>query len=333
MRCQRCGKPITPLRQLTDREFCCEEHRKRGPLASASAFRDHDAEDILWLEEGNAEKKKANGKMATSLALVMLLIVGGLVAARMWMPESAVGGISPLAASLHDTSPAVGGPGAPPADGPSAQFMNWLEDRLPGEKPVRVRSEFGRGLTAWTGELRRGSRLPAWSIRDGVARPGALRLWKPTLRSRDYDLRFLGEIDRKAMSWTFRSTDSDNYYATRLSIGRPGDPNGSVLTRIIVQGAKTVARVELPMPVHLHPKRPYQLTVSVRGDSFLTLLDGSIIDDWTDRTFGAGGIGFYSEPGESASLHWVDFRERKGLLAKFLTTAFFFPPGMPVDGF
>jgi hypothetical protein len=269
--------------------------------------------------------------MATSLALVMLLMVGGLVAARIWLPEGRVGGVSPLAGALADISPmqAGSGRGMPPEDGLSARAMNWIEDRLPGGRPVRVRSDFGRGFSQWTGELAAAGRAAAWQIQDGVARPGALRLWKPTMGSSDYDLRFLGEIERRSMNWAFRAQDSQNYYSTKLSITKHGNTESALLTRLVVQHAKTVAKVELPMPVILHTKRPYQVTVAVRGNRFLTLLDGHIIDEWADTTIPSGGVGFYSDAGESAAIHWVDFRERKGFLAQFFTTALLLAPGVP----
>lgn len=332
MRCQRCGKPISPLRQLTDRQFCSDEHRKRGPLASASALRDHDEYvDDAWLE---SDRPKAHsGKMAASMALVMLLMVGGLVAARLWLPEGRVGGVSPLAGALPDASPleTTAQVGVPPADGPSARLMNWLEDRLPGEAPIRAKSNFTKGIDQWTTEIRAIGRSAGWSFRDGVAHPGSLRLWKPTLLSRDYDLRFLGEIERRSMNWSFRAADTENYYATKLSLGRAGDNATATLTRLVVVGSKTVSKIEMPMPVVLHTERPYHVTVAVRGDHFLTLLDGHIIDDWSDSKLAAGGIGFFSDPGESSAIHWVDFRERKGLLSKFLTTAFLLPPTVMLD--
>jgi hypothetical protein len=333
MRCQRCGKPISPLRQLTDREFCSDQHRKRGALASASSdLRDFDAnEDLGWHRDDS--QKRNGGKMATSLALVMLLMVAGLVAARLYLPEGRVGGVSPLAGALPDASPMdLGeGRGIPPSDGPSARVMNWLEDHMPGAQPVRARSNFARGFDSWTTELRASGRPAAWAVRAGAAHPGSLRLWKPTLRSRDYDLRFLGEIQRRSLNWTYRAADPENYYATKLSLGKPGKENSALLTRLVVQGARTISRVELPMPVTLYPDRPYHVTVAVRGSHFLTLLDGHIIDDWSDATLGAGGVGFFSDPGEASSIHWVDFRERKGLLSKFFTTALLVPAPLLFD--
>jgi hypothetical protein len=292
-------------------------------------LRDFDTtEDLGWQRDDS--QKKHGGKMASSLALVMLLMVAVLVAARLYLPEGRVGGISPLAGALPDASPMERGAvrGMPPEDGPSARVMSWLEDRLPGSKPVRARSDFGKGFDSWTTELRAASRSTGWNLRNGAAQPGSLRLWKPTLRSRDYDLRFLGEIHRKSMNWTYRATDAENYYATKLTIGRPGSEQGSLLTRLVVHGSKTIARVELPMPVTLYTDRPYHVTVAVRGNHFLTLLDGHIIDDWSDNTLAAGGVGFYSEPGESSAIHWVDFRERKGVLSKFFTTALLMPTAM-----
>ena len=318
MRCERCGKPISPLRQLTDREFCSEHCRARGPRASASGLRDLEFDDgSPWAQDASRGNGKA-AKSSASVGLVLVAVIGVMVVGRHW---------------LGDQRPATGGPGtgvvldtqAPVAAdrrGPAADgWVGWIQDRLPGDKPLRLRAEFREGLGSWDG---RGS----WRVENGMARPGRLRLWQPTLGKHDYDVDFLGQIDQKAISWAFRAGDEQNYYSSKIVLHRPGEISGASIYRFVVQKSATVSRVELPLPVILQRNRPYQFTVAVHGNRFRTLIDGHTIDEWTDDRFTKGGVGFYSDEGEVAGLHWVSFRERRGIFGRILAAAFVVPPGV-----
>jgi len=57
--------------------------------------------------------------------------------------------------------------------------------------------------------------------------------------------------------------------------------------------------------------------VSVRGNHFLTSINGQLMSSWTDNLLSRGGVGFFSESGESALLKWVNVSERDSMLARF----------------
>lgn len=317
MRCQRCGKPISPLRQLTDREFCCEEHRRRGPLASASALREPDYDITgVYLESESRREQRSSVVSGTALGVILLIGGGLLLAARYWMPESAepVAGrqlVSPVE-DLGSRTPVT-----------VNRFAEWLERRLPGESPVRVKWAVRSGLSEWTDSL--GGK--AWDTAGGRLSPGALRLWRPTLDRVNYDLSFTGVIRKKALSYAYRATDQ-SYYATKLKITRPGEISGASIARMVVSGGKVIDESELPLPVILKTGHPYQIQVSATEDMFATYLDGHLIDEWHDGRFKKGGVGFFSDEGEAASVSDVLFRERKGLLSRFFATFFYIPTGL-----
>lgn len=317
MRCQRCGKQISPLRQLTDREFCCEEHRRRGPLASASALREPDYDvSGTYLESEASREQRSAGMSATMLGVILLVGGGLLLAARYWMPESAepVAGrqlISPMEDLGSRTPVAVN------------KFGEWLERRLPGERPIRVKWTVRSGLSEWTDSL--GGR--AWEAAGGNLNPGALRLWRPTLDRTDYDLSFSGVIRKKALSFAYRASEQ-NYYATKLKITRPGEISGASIARLVVSGGKVIDEAELPLPVMLSTGHAYKVHVSAVGDVFATYIDGHLVDEWRDSRLKKGGVGFYSDAGESASVADIEFRERKGLLSRFFATFFYMPSGL-----
>lgn len=319
MRCQRCGKPISPVRQLTDRDFCSEYCRARGPRASASGLRDLEYdENGAWQPDPNRASQKSAAKSGASLGLVLLAVIGIMVTGRFWLGDGRSAPAGPAAGTVLDPqAPAVASRGMPSTDG----WIGWLQDRMPGDKPLRLRAEFKEGLGSWNG---RGN----WRIEHGLARPGRLRLWQPTLGKHDYDVDFLGQIDQKAISWAFRAGDEKNYYASKIVLSRPGEISGASIYRYVVERSNTVSRIELPLPVILQRNRPYQFTVAVHGNRFRTLIDGHTIDEWSDDRYNKGGVGFWCDEGEVAGLHWVSFRERRGLFGRILAAAFVVPPGV-----
>jgi hypothetical protein len=316
MRCQRCGKPVNPLRQLTDREFCSEYCRTRGPRASASGLRDLEY-DEEWGDGQARPAQKSMAKSGASLGLVLVVVLGIMVTGRHWLGDGGGPGGPGVGVVLDPQAPVGAEPNRPALDG----FMGWLQDRLPGEKPLRLRAEFKDGLGNWSAGTN-------WRLEGGLTRPGQLRLWKPTLTKRDYDVDFLGQIDQRAISWAFRAGSERDYYASKIVLHRPGEISGASIQRFVVQQAETVSKVELPLPVILQRNRPYHFTLAVQGNRFRTLIDGHVIDEWTDDRHQAGGVGFYSDAGEVAGLHWVSFRERRGILGRMLAAAFILPPGM-----
>lgn len=323
MRCQRCGKEISPLRQLTDRAFCSETCKRKGPRASASVLRDLEYEDDPFWKSTQFQAQKQVSK--TSNATVAGLIVGlmvAMVAARFYLPDSGAGaGPNPLASNLPSARPSHSGGSPEGTSTPVPAWMSWLQNQLPGDKPLRVHSTFEGQLKDWAGAT------GGWTVRGGSAHPGHLRLWKPTLNTRDYTMEFRGSVENRAISWAFRARDAHNYYATKIVILRPGEISGSSIVRYGVQASNEFARSELPIPMALHANHAYRIQVQVIGAQFATLIDGNVVDRWTDRRISSGGVGFFSDEGESSAIEWADFRERKGWLTSLISATFFLPPG------
>lgn len=319
MRCKRCGKAINPLRQLTDREFCCENHRKRGPRASASILRDLEyEEDPLWNSQQAQLQKQQNRASTAGLVLMVMGGLGVLVAARLWFPDTAAGTGRVAGATQRNSRDADEDNRRIPTSEPGG-WTAWLEDHLPGQKPLRARTDFQSRMSDWLGSS------TGWQVAGDVVRPGKLRLWKPTMQGRNYDLEFRASIEKKAVSWTFRSSDADNYYATKIVLNRPGVPSGASIIRYAVVKSQPFARMELPLPISLEKGKPYDVAVFVSGRKFVTAIDGRVVDEWSDSRLPTGGVGFFSEEGESSSLSWANYRERKGIMDRFLTAEILLP--------
>ena len=171
----------------------------------------------------------------------------------------------------------------------------------------------GQDLTGWEGLRSIGS---DWNLGAGEVRPTTLRLWKPSTSLSNYELEFMGQIDHKSMDWAFRAADLHNYYATKLVMTRPGPLPNAGLVRFVVLDGRERERVELPLPLTIERGVDYKVRVSVRGNRFLTSVNGQLISSWMDSRISRGGVGFFSEDGESSVLKWVSVSERDSFLAR-----------------
>lgn len=325
MRCHRCGRPISPLRQLTDLEFCSESCRKRGPRASASVIRDVEYEvDPYWQaahEQANKPSKASNAALATLVAGLL----GAMVVARIWFPDSSssAGGPSPLARTAPTTSPQTEAEARDRAPGQEDKGLaGWLQRHLPGEKPLRAQVDFSQQDADWVGNA------TGWSRRGGAIQPGALRLWKPTLAAKDYEMEFQAAIAKRGVSWVFRAKDNSHYYATKILLSKAGQAPGASILRFGRESAVEFGKTELPLPTVLQREKKYRITLLAEGNRFTTLIDGRVVDEWTDGRLKAGGVGFFADDGETAEIQWASFRERKGVLSRLISANLFLPPGM-----
>jgi len=72
-----------------------------------------------------------------------------------------------------------------------------------------------------------------------------------------------------------------------------------------VVNGKSGHRTQTPLNVMVHNNRPLQLAVDVRGNRFVTAINGEEVDSFIDSTRAAGGVGFFSDAGERARLYWL----------------------------
>ena len=79
------------------------------------------------------------------------------------------------------------------------------------------------------------------------------------------------------------------------------------LVQYNVVNGKSGHRTQTPLNVMVHNNRPLQLAVDVRGNRFVTSINGEEVDSFIDNTRATGGVGFFSEAGERARLYWMRF--------------------------
>jgi hypothetical protein len=179
-----------------------------------------------------------------------------------------------------------------------------------------LREDFTTGIKNWEGFK---SSSPDWGTEGGQVRPSSLRVWRPSTSLSNYELEFMGQIERKSIDWAFRASDVRNYYATKLIITQPSPLPNAGLVRFIVLDGRERERVELPLPLTLERGVDYRVQVSVRGGRFLTSVNGQLVSSWMDNRLSRGGIGFFSEDGESSLLKWVSVSERDSFLGRVVS--------------
>ena len=311
VRCSYCRKKIGPLRRLRDQEFCCADHRRKFNSRSARSLREaeelfgaDETQGTTWrvvteLKREDHEERKANLGAGLLVAAAIVVLLLGLSRIQDNVPAPAPKGAS----SQPDNK----------TEGSSNGFGEALNSLVQNRASSNLRDDFHSGLSNWEGQRSGGS---DWISRDGEIQPSSLRIWKPSESLSNYQMEFMGQIERKSMDWAFRATDTKNYYATKLVITRPGPlPNGG-LVRFVVLDGRERERVELPLPLTLERGVDYRVRVNVQGTRFLTSVNGQLVSSWSDDRISRGGVGFFSDEGEAALLKWVSVSERDSFLAK-----------------
>jgi hypothetical protein len=305
MACLYCRKRIGPLRGLRDKHFCSGKHRKQYSNRSARAVRE--AEDLYGFEQSSwrtvteiKPEDKADRKAGIGTTIFVGITAVALVLAFSRLPGNAP---TPKSISALPDNPRPNQSG----------FGQLIGNLIQSQTSQNLRDDFHTGLSGWEGLKSIGS---DWSLGAGDVRPASLRLWKPSTSLSNYELEFLGQIDRKSMDWAFRAADLHNYYGTKLVMTRPGPLPNAGLVRFVVLDGRERERVELPLPLTLERGVDYKVRVSIRGNHFLTSVNGQLISSWMDSRISRGGVGFFSEEGESSLLKWVSVSERDSFLAR-----------------
>lgn len=318
MRCLYCQKRIGILRRIADREYCSGEHRRRMLARSARAARNAAADgefDETWplyINSRDEEHTRPTQSNLFSTATFGIFIVIALLVGSM--------GLS----GPNNSNPKY------PATGP----MEDLRKMIRNHAAVRLNDDFHGGLKSWqvAGDrtVTSGTRGPDWTFNHGFVQPGRLRIWKDSVKMTDYQLEFVGQIERKGFGWAFRATDARNYYASKLNVVKPGPLPATDLIRYTVVDGHESARVSVPIALNVRTDTLYRVIVSVKGQNFSTRVNGQMVDTWSDGRLGRGGVGFFADSGEQASLRWVTVSHRDDLVGRLLSFLGFIQPIEPL---
>ncbi len=168
------------------------------------------------------------------------------------------------------------------------QAMNtqWTNVRqsLVDRAAVALDEDFRTGLDDWASRWSaRNDGNAEWSFdATGFVRPGPLALYKPSVDLTDYQMQFLGMIDKKALSWVVRAADFDNYYVVKLEVLKPGPLPTIGVTRYAVVNGKADSRKDTVVPIDARPDMLYRVRMDVHGDDFALTVQGQMVDRWTE---------------------------------------------------
>jgi hypothetical protein len=318
--CFLCGKKIGFVRTFWDQQYCSDVHRREARLASSQALREEDDAE-LWTVTRSKSRTRIAGRTGpttgqTASAFAFLTVVGLLVVALL-LPGPGSGGKG---------APSLGTVSMDPSNkrGMMDRASDFVSDMVRQKAPVTLHHDFRAGLSDWSEHALRG--VPKVDDPHTIAsatpetiRPGSLRLWDRSTSLQNYQMEFLGQMDKKSLSWAFRALDENNFYATKIVITKPGPLPNAGLVHYVMMNGREWDRVVLPLPVTLERGVNYRIRMSVQDERFVTYLNGQVISSWSDKRLHHGGVGFFSEEDDSQKVSWVSLSERDSLLGRMLS--------------
>lgn len=199
-----------------------------------------------------------------------------------------------------------------------------LSKRISSRAAIAITDDFRSGLDFWES---RSNLTKSWSFdANGFVQPGPLAILTPTQDLTDYSFEFLGEIENRAMGAAFRATDLDNYYAIKF-IRDDGNsmPELRLVHYPVIRG-KEGPHVEKTLPSSIRADRMNRFRVETHGGDFTILVEGQVVDAFSDSRLKSGGIGFFCSRSEKARLRWVEVAHQYDTLGK--VCAYFAPFGL-----
>lgn len=180
------------------------------------------------------------------------------------------------------------GPELSPGEPYRWTVRTWDRDDQPSPWAPESTFETGLGDVDWNGAewLQRppGGRGPI-EIVDGRARVtgGDVTLADMDPSLGDDTLELTVRPHTRGAGWVFRSPDRDNGYMWQLAAGAGLSPH------VLVDGRYTKLAT---IPLEVTAGTDYRVRMELAGSTIRTFVDGELVDERQDDTFGAGSIGF-----------------------------------------
>ena len=319
MLCFLCGKKIGLWRKLVDQQYCSSAHRKEARLASAQAFREEDDPEQWSVARSRDKRKDRNGSgrpnatAGQTASIFAFLTVGGLLIAALLLPGPGPGAAFPQVS----LDPSI-------KRGLLSRAGDAVGDLVRSQAPITLHHEFRSGFTDWvTVSSRVATNVDDprdWmsASRPAISRPVSLRLWERSSSLQNYQMEFQGQMEGHSLSWAFRASNGNNYYANKLVVAKPGAVNNAGLVRYAVVDGRETSPVRLPLPVRLERGISYRVRMTVQDDHFITYLNGQVISSWSDSALKRGGVGFFEDQNDPQKVAWVSLSEHDSFMGRML---------------
>ncbi|WP_433374738.1 family 43 glycosylhydrolase [Streptosporangium sp. CA-115845] len=147
-----------------------------------------------------------------------------------------------------------------------------------------------------------------WRITDGalLVDGGGIGLSKAGAQWTDYDLTFTatplqtggqGGNSYAQAGWLFRASDPGTGYSWLLGNYPHAGAVGGNLTKIVWRNGGIASVKTVKTPMDIEGGRSYAVRTQVAGSTIRTWVDGVLIDETTDATYGSGRVGFRESGG------------------------------------
>jgi len=180
--------------------------------------------------------------------------------------------------------------------------------------------DFQSGLDSWESV----ENLATWSYDNGgLAIPGKLAVFTPTLHLTDYDVDAVAQVVSKGLGIVFRANGTGTYQVAKLIVDGKGPMPPLLVERYSVIGGKESAMVRVHCPGTFQKDTLYHIHLDVHGDTYTLYIEGHLIDSWSDSRTKSGGVGFFCASGERARVAWVRVShntDAPGRLCAFLSS-------------
>jgi hypothetical protein len=199
---------------------------------------------------------------------------------------------------------------------PAAEGHGWqsMLDAIRTRASVKLAEDFREDLRRWAGA---DGWSKSWSMdQAGFVHPGQLAIHIKSVPLADYDVEFLGSVDRKGLGFVYRAMDFENYYAARIVIVKAGPiPEVALERYAVIRGqAGPRTRIALPFPVRMDTL--YHVQIEAKGDHFTTRINDQFVDAFSDSRLSSGGVGFFCGPGEASRVCWLRLAGHDDLLGE-----------------
>jgi len=144
-----------------------------------------------------------------------------------------------------------------------------------------------------------------WASDTGGSKRGRqITLYRPSTGMTDYQFKFVGQIETKAIGWVFRAADTKNYYAMKIETLRPG---AMAISHFAVVEGRESSFSQKPLAIDARPGAAYRVTLDVSGPRFTVSVNNEPVEFWTDNRLKAGAVGFMNERDERGASSSVQF--------------------------
>jgi len=115
------------------------------------------------------------------------------------------------------------------------------------------------------------------------------------------------DLDWPSLGWVVRAGGRDAYCAFKLQqTGTQESPRYQLIRYPVVGGQPDEKQhIEVDITGDYRQAGRNRISVRIRGNRVATFLNGRSVDFWTDKVLGKGGIGFWSDNGDSAQIQRV----------------------------